>query len=337
MTRLAAPWSLPHSIERAWPEELRPADPFAGDEGLADPSTYEAYLAWVKPARLTEDEFLAADAEFLEAYFDILSGRRPWGATDAIAQRLAIDEDLRHDRRPARPAMAPIADDVICDLAEDWVPSLGLLAPPRVLGPWAMLDLPRRLRVFCGALMSFAPLFPPSIRPMSRPGRTKPKLDGATKSGLIAVLRAPMMLWRPQPDGSLLPLLPMARRSKPDGPVDDVPDAPVVLGRAVQHPDGWWLACALPLPVEPDIAILERRLTLEYQRLRRHDRRMTWEDTLRDRGELVVRTACEWLWVHAPDNVLPLWEDWAADWSAARRRVKHRGQHRAGKPPTTTS
>ena len=206
--------------------------------------------------------------------------------------------------------MGPVTDDVICDLAEDWVPSIGLLAPPRVLGPWAMLALPRRLRMFCGAVMSFSPVFPPSIRPMSRPGRTKPKVDGVIKSALIAVLRAPMMLWVPTVDGELEPLLPMARRSRPEGPVTGIPDAPAVLGRAVQHPDGWWLACALPLPVRPDVSILQRRLELEYQRLRRHDRRMTWEDILRDRSELVCRTVCEWLWVR-PRRGLPLRQAWS--------------------------
>ena len=331
MTRLAAPWNLPATIERAWPEELRPADPFSGDEGLPDPATFEQYLKWVSPPRLSEAAFLAADAAFLEAYFDVLSGRRPWGATDALAAELAIDAPLRHDRRPVRPAMAPTPDDVICDLAEDWVPSLGLLAPPRVLGPWSMLDLPRRVRVFCGAVMSFAPLFPPSIRPMSRPGRTKPKLDGAIKSALIAVLRAPMMVWTPGPDGSLSPVLPLARRSRPDGPVAAVPPGPAVLGRAVRHPGGWWLACALPLPAVPEPEVLVRRLTLEHQRLRRHDRRMTWEDTLRDRGELVARSVCEWLWVHAPESVEDLWAEWSAGWSAAPRVVAPRAE----RPPAS--
>jgi len=328
MTRLAAVWSLPPRIERAWPEELRPEDPFAGDEGIADPATFAQYLKWVRPARLSESEFLAADAEFLEAYFDILAGRQPWGATDSAASRLVVNHDLRHDQRPARPAMAPLSDDVICDLAEDWVPSLGLMAPPRVFGPWSMLDLPRRLRVYSGAVMSFSPVFPPSIRPMSRPGRTKPKVDGVIKSGLIAVLRSPMMLWRPCEDGSLEPLLPLARRSLPEGPVTGVPEAPYVLGRAVRHPDGWWLACALPLPSLPDPQILQRRVVLEYQRLRRHDRRMTWEDVLRDRSELVVRTACEWLWVHAPDAVMSCWEAWSEGWTAAPRVVR-RGRSRS--------
>jgi hypothetical protein len=332
MTRLAAPWSLPKSIERAWPEELRPEDPFSGDEGLADPATYAQYLQWVRPALLSEAEFLASDAAFLEAYFEVLAGQRPWGATDESARALVIDHALRHDSRPARPAMAALSDDIICDLTEDWVPSIGLVAPPRVLGPWAMLELPRRLRMLCGAVMAFSPVFPPSIRPMSRPGRTKPKVDGAIKSALIAVLRAPMMIWTVGPDGGLQPLLPMARRSLPQGRVSDVPQAPAVMGRAVQHPGGWWLACAMPLPAIPDAAIVQRRLELEYRRLRRHDRRMTWEDVLRDRSELVVRTVCEWLWVHAPDDALPLWHAWGAGWSAARRVVKPRRRGPARTP-----
>lgn len=322
MTRLAAQWALPSNIERAWPEEVRSGDPFGGDEGLPDPSTYEQYCAWVHPAALDAERFRTLDDAFLEAYFAVLSGERPWGATDALAHELVIDHPLRHDKRPARPALEPIADDVLCDLTEDWVPGLGLLAPPRVVGPWSMLDLPRRVRILCGASMAFAPVFPPSIRPMSRPCRTKPKPTTELRSALIAALRSPAMLWRPTPDGGLEPMLPLARRSRPEGVVAGVPSAPAVIGRAVALVDGgWFLSCALPLPTMPDPDVLLRRLVLEYQRLRRHDRRMTWEDLLRDRGEVVARTACEWLWVHEPDAVMPLWQRWADGWSAAPRTV----------------
>jgi len=325
LTRLAAQWALPPNIEKAWPEEVRPGDPFGGDEGLPDPGSYEQYCAWVKPALLDPDRFRALDDAFLDTYFAVLSGELPWGSTDEMAHELVIDHPLRHDKRPARPSLAPISDDVLCDLTEDWVPGLGVLAPPRVVGPWAMLDLPRRVRIVCGASMAFAPLFPPSIRPMSRPCRTKPKSSTELRSALIAALRSPAMLWTPTKDGGLEPMLPLARRSRPEGEVAGVPDAPAVIGRAVPLTDGgWFLSCALPLPELPDPDVLLRRLELEYRRLRRHDRRMTWEDLLRDRGEVVARTACEWLWVHSPDALLPFWRDWAAGWSAAPRSVPPR-------------
>lgn len=319
MTRFGASFELPRHIGSSWPEDVAPADVWAGDESAADPATYAAYTAWVRPAQLTEAEFHHWEAEFQAAYHAVLRGEQPWGATDASAAALALDEPLRFDRRPARPAVEIVDDDVICDLTEDWLPSVGLTAPGRLLGPFGMLDLPRRVRVFAGACLAFPPAMYPSIRPMSRPCRSKPKSPLAVRSGLIATLRAPMMLWRHHGGGVLEPLLPVFRHHIPQEPVRRVPDAPVVLGRAVAFPGGWWLACALPLPVAPDPEIVLRRATLEYQRLRRHDRRLTWEDLLRDRGELLVRTCAEWLAVHAPDDVLPLWRAWSAGWAPAPR------------------
>ncbi len=310
MTRLAAAWGPPREIESAMPDEIRPGDPLSGDEGIADPATFATYKAWVRPARLDPASFREADDAFLDAYFRVLAGTAPWGATDEAAKRLSIDGPLLHDRRPARPAIEPLSDFAICDLSEDWMPSIGMSAPPRIVGPWALLDPPRRVRVACGAAMAFAPMLWPSIRAMSRPCRSKPKPPVEIRSGLIAALRAPAMLWKPDGAGGLTPLLPMAEVSRPVGVVDGVPDAPYVVGRAVQHPGGWWLSCGLPLPTLPSTRVLERRLRLEYQRLRRHDHRMTWEDMLRDRGEVLYRTACEWLWVHAPDEVWPMWSRW---------------------------
>ena len=327
MTRLAAQWRLPMGMEKAWPEELRPADPFSGDEGLADPASYEQYCAWVRPSLLDADHFRTLDDAFLDTYFKVLAGELPWGSTDEMAHELVIDHPLRHDKRPSRPSIAPLSDDVLCDLTEDWVPGLGVVAPPRVVGPWSMLDLPRRVRIASGASMACTPLFPPSIRPMSRPCRTKPKAAPEVRSALIAVLRSPAMVWTPTPDGGLEALMPLARRSRPEGPVAGVPDAPAVVGRVVALVDGgWFLSCGLPLSSVPDAAVLTRRMVLEYRRLRRHDRRMTWEDLLRDRGELVARTACEWLWMNAPDQVMSTWERWAEGWSAAPRVVPPRNK-----------
>ena len=48
-------------------------------------------------------------------------------------------------------------------------------------------------------------------------------------------------------------------------------------------------------------------MTFELRRLRRHDRRLTWEDLLRERAEVVYRTACEWSWLHHEDATLALW------------------------------
>jgi hypothetical protein len=48
-------------------------------------------------------------------------------------------------------------------------------------------------------------------------------------------------------------------------------------------------------------------MMLELQRLRRHERRLTWEDLLRERAEVVYRTACEWSWLHHEAETRALW------------------------------
>ena len=39
------------------------------------------------------------------------------------------------------------------------------------------------------------------------------------------------------------------------------------------------------------------KLRGELMRLRRFERRITWEDVLRDRGEVLYRSVCELLWL----------------------------------------
>ncbi len=68
-----------------------------------------------------------------------------------------------------------------------------------------------------------------------------------------------------------------------------------------------WLACALPLPGLPPRDVLVRRLALEQNRLRRHDRRTSLEDLLRDRAEVLYRTCCEWWYEQDADATLALW------------------------------
>jgi hypothetical protein len=43
------------------------------------------------------------------------------------------------------------------------------------------------------------------------------------------------------------------------------------------------------------------RVELELLRARLWERRATWEDVLRDHGEVVARTCCEWCDLHGID------------------------------------
>jgi hypothetical protein len=105
------------------------------------------------------------------------------------------------------------------------------------------------------------------------------------------------MLWSIQPGGTVLPVLPLGERQVPDGPVAGLPDAPGVIGRAVWTGAGWHMHCGLPMPELPPAGPLLDRLDLELMRVRRRERRLTWEVLLRERSEVLYRSACEWLWL----------------------------------------
>ena len=76
-----------------------------------------------------------------------------------------------------------------------------------------------------------------------------------------------------------------------------------------------WITARLPAEALQNSRTFRRKkcytplVDLELQRLRRHDRRLTWEDLLRDRPEVLYRTACEWIWMHdGPDSTSRLWQ-----------------------------
>jgi hypothetical protein len=107
--------------------------------------------------------------------------------------------------------------------------------------------------------------------------------DRALVRSARVIAEAPPCLWL---DGR--PLLPLSPSWSPDAG----PPGPVV-GRAYRVGDGWGWACVRALPRAPDPGVVLRRMTLELWRLRLHDRRVTFEDVLRERSTVVYRACAE--------------------------------------------
>lgn len=296
-----------NSLEYAWPEILAPRDPWSGDEARPDATSYANYRAFGGEA-LTEAAYAEADREFLRVYRAILDGQLPWGAIGEPAKLLNVWGAIRHDRRPLDPAPEHISDPVLADHAEDWVPDVGQSAPDRVLGPWVEYTLPLRARQSAAAAMVFSPGAAQGLSAPERVVRTDPKPPPAYRDSLRAVGAAPPCLWKVGAEGELEPALPLAQLFLPKGRVAGVPAGPAVLGRAVPGPEGWWLAAGLALPGLPPVAGIVRRLSLEMLRLRREERRSSWEDLLRKRGEVLYRLALGWAWFVLRDGD----EEW--DW-----------------------
>ena len=288
-------------LDHAWPTAQIPRDPWAGDEALFMRGSYRDYLTQCERVGITsvlnESEHDVWDARFEDIYRQILDGEASFDTIEESARKLAVWAARRHDRRPLSPAEGPISDAHLADITENQLPQVGLIAPDRILGPWADSVLPRWVRVVAAAAMAFPPEIPPGVPAWARAIKRRPRPPSPERVAIRAVARVPPMLWRITGPESVVPHLPLGERQVPDGPVRDLPDSPAVIGRVAWTGSDWRLLCGLPLPALPPAPPLIKRLELELLRVRRRERRLTWEVLLRERSEVLYRTACEWLWL----------------------------------------
>lgn len=301
-------------LEQAWPLLSEPRDACAGDELRVLPGSWEGHHAYTVGPRLPQDQWEALDARFQELFPAVLCGRADPDQLRQVAATMGLAPGLRHDRRPAMAAPRRVDDGLLADVGENNLPDLGLYAAERVLGPFAELPLSFPTRRAVGATLAFTRLLPQGLRAIDRFYREKPRPDVDDRAAVKCIERSPPMLWSVHGD-TLRPLLPLGDGFRLDGPVQGLPPGPAVLGRLVPTADGGrWLACALPLPLVPDPAPIMRRMTWEMWRMRRHELRLTWEDLLRERGEVLTRTCYEWCWEQAAGPVARgrgwRWPDW---------------------------
>jgi hypothetical protein len=291
------PNQLLPDLHFAWPEVVSDRDPHAGDELLAVPHRYENYVAFAPPPHLDEAAYSRAVAEFDAGTRAVVEGRAPWSSVSGRA--VGVEGSARHDRRAPRVAPRRIGLLDLAEITEDWVPDIGVMIE-RVLGPFAVGPVPRSLVAIAAAMLALSPILFPRTRPIDRAiEERKPRAPVELRASLKAVARAPVSLWRR--DGERWEsLLPLAPSFVPQDPMEG-PPTPFAVGRAVRGPDGWWLATALPLPAAPSGSAVARRIELELLRARLWERRVTWEDVLRDHGEVVARTCCEWCDLHDID------------------------------------
>ena len=288
------------ALDSASPHRLVPRDPYAGDEALPWSGSHDNYLrhmAWLgSDEALDFDQYVDLDVEFERVYRQILNGHADWRAIDPLASALQVDFRLRTDRRPPGQAETVVTDAQMSDITENQLPQVGQIAPDRFLGPWADEPIPRWVRIQVAAAMMFVPELDPGVAPWARRIKRKPMPEFPVRQTLRVMARTPPMLWKVQ--GPFLePMLPLGERFIPQGQVTGVPDVPAVIGRLIASKNGPYLVAALPLIRTPPVDVIQRRLWLEYLRLRRRERRLSWEDLLRERGEVLYRSCFEWLWL----------------------------------------
>jgi hypothetical protein len=266
-------------------------DPFAGD------------ALW--PSEGLAPEYAAVERSILHA---VQSGRRSaFVEAQAAVHAIGLDEEPFADKRPMGSAPLLPAETWFCDIAENSVPDIGVIAPDRVFGPWAELGLTRREHIRAAGVMAFSVCLSPSSRPIERWERDQRSKPKASLFALRAVFRAPAMLWRVE-GGVWKPRLRIVERFRPTGPVFGLPfqdgDIPELIG------DGDWIArvflvdergwfAALAQRACPDVPLppLKRRLLLAWWRWRLTMPAATWEDALRFRAEVLYRFCAEYRWI----------------------------------------
>lgn len=307
-------WKVPGphpDLENAWPLSLSEGDPYAGDEALEDPGSLEIHRRLRGGSALSSDEFTRQDALFLQVYRDVLEGRRPLGAAAAQARILSLAYPITHDTRPPLTGPMVATDEILADIVSNLIPDVVMTAPDRILGPFTSLGMPRRLRMVAAAVLAFAPLGPQGVRPVRRWADNDPKPPVDLRAAVRAIHMSVPMLWRVEGQ-HLRPLLPLSAQLLPHGPVAGLPDSPFVVGRVALGPQGATLSMGIPLVAAPPLGPLERRLELETWRMRRHEPRVTWEDLLRHRSEVLYRTLLEWSHDSCGEATIAAWQTWAA-------------------------
>lgn len=286
-----------------WPLRCEPADEFAGDEWVWEgPSGYPNFR--LLGGGLDLAQYAETDARFMDLYGEALRGRIQADdpALLGLAQALGLVGRRTHDRRPPRVAPLRLGEQVCCDAVEDYCPDLAVLGLDRFLGPWADTPLSQALRAAAVASAAFLPALDAGVSPMHRWDAEHPRPPLELRASAAAVARVPAMLWAVDNTG-WTPLLPLAPQLRPSGPVRAQPPAlgpergrSLALARVYPTAAGEWVAFgAIRLGGAPPVGRLVARLELELLRLRRHERRSTWEDLLRRRPEVLYRS-CAGAW-----------------------------------------
>ena len=202
--------------------------------------------------------------------------------------------------------MMAMDDARLADIAENQLPEVGLVGPDRILGPWADEPIPHWLRVQVGAAMAFVPELDPGVPPWARAIKRRPRPVTAVRQSLRVMARSAPCLWAID-DGEATPLLPLGPVFQHAGAVRNVPPVSTVIGRLVATEAGLRLVAAIPMIRRPPSDVVVRRLRLEWLRLRRRERRLSIEDTLRERSEVLYRSCMEWLWLEFMDSADRPW------------------------------
>ena len=195
------------NLANAWPITSDAADPWAAEEWLDELGSHANHLLLGGTLSAAEHDDL--DARFLDLWREVIRGNASRDQLDPLVEVLHIPTLRTHDRRPPQRAPFPVTDVLLADIVEDTLPDIGLVAPDRMLGPWADEPIDRDLARSAAIHFCWISLLDFEGTPCDRWAKNAPKPDIPTRKAVRAVAKAPPMLWTPDWK-PLLPLLPPA-------------------------------------------------------------------------------------------------------------------------------
>jgi len=270
-----SPFRATQSLRDRYPIHQDLLDPWGGDEAFFP---------------LHDEEFILAlhDKDALQKFL-------------SRCKREGFKRDIIHDGSRLNMVTELCSIEFLSNLAEDWIPDIGIFGEERVLGPFAPHP---QLRILCGAILCFSPLLKHGITPAGRFADTQ-KSPYKISLGLQA--KTPCMVWRRDKDQHVTPLLPLAQHYHPIGPVHNLPKQEFFIARISPLKSYWQASCVLPVP-KVNIPYLQNRLMLEWLKLQQTNARIFWEDILRYRAELVYRSILEYCYIDLYKETILCWD-----------------------------
>lgn len=282
----------PIPLRTAWPL-AQTIEEYSGDHGVLHALKYETFQK-LHPDSLNHADWLETDDTFQKEYRSCIEGHVFKDDTwRGFCQKLHLQFELKHDSCQILLAHMPLSNALLSDICEDHLPQIGLFVDELIFGPLTQKRLPNPMRQLAGAVCSTLPLLRHGHSAVVKLSTQRPRATEAIHGSLTAHQRTPFMLWKRTELNGAMPLLPIGEQYIPDSIVENIPDSPYFIGKIIKTPENFAVTCGMGIS---DASLLQKillpRLKIEWIRYQRYSK-ITWEDILRERGDVLYRTASE--------------------------------------------
>ncbi len=281
----------PIPLRTAWPL-AQTFEQYSGDLTILHTPKYEDFKKFY-PNYLDEYSWRKIEASFKKEYRSHIEGKyideRFW---KEICSKLRLQYDMKHETCKTISAKQFLSNALLSDICEDHLPQIGLFSDELIFGPLSENRLPYSMRQLAGAICSMLPLLEHGHSAIGKISSQRPRITDDIYHSLTAYHRTPFLLWK-RVGNKVEAQLPIAHQYIPDGKIENLPNAPYFLGKIITLGNRFVVSCTFGIS---EISLLKQiltdRLRIEWIRYQRYSK-ISWEDLLRERGEILYRTAAE--------------------------------------------